>query len=677
MKVLEFPLSKITICFVLGILLAVWTGVSIYMLFVLLILASIGYGIAYYYSKSSFFQKPYLAIMVYAFAVIVGMTTQAAHNAYFQKNNYIHYCKNQNQSHFVWVSLREKIKSTSKYDRFYANVKQFDNKKSSGKILINIAKDSVTKFEIGDNLWINTKVILHKPPLNPGGFDYGGYLTSKSVFAQLYVKQSQLKQTGVVDKNIWFWAAKFRNKIIQNLENQHYSARELAVLSALILGQQQDIAPDILQNYQFSGAIHILSVSGLHVGYVLLFVEFILRPIPRTRKGNLIRFLIILVSLWLFAIVAGFSPSVVRSAAMFSFVAAGISLKRETDILYTLLLSLLFILCFEPSFLFDVGFQLSYVCLFFILWLQPHFDKLWRPKHKITKTLWRILTVSFAAQIGALPLSIFYFHQFPGLFFVTNLVVLPFIGLIMLLGGLVMLLGYFDFAIPILTKISVWSIVCLNAIIAQIATYEKFIIQDISFSKMQLICTYLMLFAVFIWYIKPNFFNLKRALLGIFLFQIGLASSSFFNQNQTEAIVFHVPKKSLIVARFGQKVMVYGDPIYLEKPNKINALRAYLIENNSKIVGSKNPANLLFLNQKKIIIMDSVGIYPKNCRPDLVILTQSTPVNLDRLIVDLHPKMVVVDGSNYFSKIKLWKASCMQQKIPFHATAEKGFYKIE
>lgn len=677
MKVLEFPLSKITICFVLGILLAVWSGATIYLLLILLLLTVIGYGIAYYYAKNNFFQKPYLAIILYVMAIIVGMTTQAAHNAYFQKSNYIHYCKNQNQSHFVWVSLREKLKSTSKYERFYATIKQFDNKQSSGKILLNIAKDSVSKFEIGQNLWLNAKVILHKPPQNPGGFDYGSYLTSKSVFAQLYVKQSQLKITGVVDKNIWFWTAKFRNKIIQSLNNQHYSNRELAVLSALILGQQQDIAPDILRDYQFSGAIHILSVSGLHLGYVLLFIQFILRPIPKSKKGNLFRFFITFLSLWLFAIVAGFSPSVVRSAAMFSFVAAGISLKRESDIFHTLLISLLFILFFEPSFLFDVGFQLSYVCLFFILWLQPHFDQIWQPKYKFTRYLWQILTVSFAAQIGALPLSIYYFHQFPGLFFVTNLLVLPFIGLIMLLGGLVMFLGYFDFVIPILTKLSIWSVIGLNAIIAKIASFEKFIIQDISFSKTQLFCTYLMLFAVFVWYITPNFSNLRRALLGVFVFQIGLAATHYRFTNQSEAIVFQMPKNSLIVMRLGKQAWVYGDSVFVKKPNKIIALRNYLVENYSEVVDSKPLSNLLFLNNKKIIIMDSLGLYPKRCSPDLVILTQSTRINLERLILDLHPKMIVADGSNYLSKIKLWKSTCRQQKIPFHATAEKGFYRVE
>ena len=137
-----------------------------------------------------------------------------------------------------------------------------------------------------------------------------------------------------------------------------------------------------------------------------------LQPLPKNNFGSYIKLSIILLSLWGFAFLAGLSPSVIRSVTMFSFVAIGMCLKRKTNVFHTLLASLFFILLFEPSFLFDVGFQLSYVALFFILWLQPLLASVWIPKNKIQSYFWDIITVSFAAQIGAMPLSIYYFHQF-------------------------------------------------------------------------------------------------------------------------------------------------------------------------------------------------------------------------------------------------------------------------
>ena len=183
----------------------------------------------------------------------------------------------------------------------------------------------------------------------------------------------------------------------------------------------------------------------------MLFVTFILKPLPNTKRGSFIKLLIILASLSIFGIIAGLAPSVVRSVTMFSFVAIGNHLRRSVNIYHTLLVSILIILLFEPSFLFDVGFQLSYIALFFIIWLQPLLASIWLPKNKITKYIWDILTVSFAAQIGTLPLSIYYFHQFPGLFFVTNLVIIPLLSIIMVLGVLVMVLaafGYVPFFLP-------------------------------------------------------------------------------------------------------------------------------------------------------------------------------------------------------------------------------------
>jgi competence protein ComEC len=259
----------------------------------------------------------------------------------------------------------------------------------------------------------------------------------------MYVGSSDVKISTKIDKSIWYYSAKLRDRIVENLRKSNFNSEELNVVVALILGQQQDISPEILHDYQFAGAVHILSVSGLHVGYLLLFINFLLLPFPKSKIGNLARFFIIFFSLGGFAIIAGLSPSVVRSVTMFSFVAGGMCLKRETNIFHTLLVSLLLILIVSPSFLFDVGFQLSYVSLFFIVWLQPLFKQIWQPNNKIKGYFWDILTVSFAAQIGAFPLSIYYFHQFPGLFFLTNLVILPAIGLIMALGVFVMIIAIF------------------------------------------------------------------------------------------------------------------------------------------------------------------------------------------------------------------------------------------
>ena len=408
----------------------------------------------------------------------------------------------------------------------------------------------------------------------------------------------------------------------------------------------------------------------------MIFVTFILKPIPNTKRGSFIKLFIILASLFTFGIIAGLAPSVVRSVTMFSFVAIGNHLRRSVNIYHTLLVSILLILLFEPSFLFDVGFQLSYLALFFIIWLQPLLASIWLPKNKISKYIWDILTVSFAAQIGTLPLSIYYFHQFPGLFFVTNLIVIPLLSIIMILGVLVMLLAAFN-SIPIfLSQLLEWSIYYLNKIINAIASLEQFILQDIPLHFYLLLSSYLVVITAIIWLKKPSFNKLVMTLISIIIVQISYLGIQWNIQHEQEWIVFNIKRNTLLAERNGENITVYANDSILKTAQKNNALKSYRIGNLSRLKAKKELQNLFYFNGKKIFILDSSGVFPKNIHPDIIVMTQSPKINFERLLQTTKPKMVVADASNYKTIQKQWKATCMKQKIPFHATSEKGYYKL-
>lgn len=678
MKVLQFPLARISLFFILGIVIAFYAKPFPNLVFTALFLSFLLFCIAFFVAQRNFIQKFYFGLSVYLLSFIAGSTTQIVHTDYFQKNNYIHFCKTPFQVHTLEVTLREKLKSSSFNDRYVALVKHMDDKERSGKILVNIEKNNLkSDFEIGANLQVKCAIYQSNPPKNPNQFDYGNYLANKSILAQIYVEPSDIKVSSYLEKDIWFYTTTLRNRIINNLKKHHFRNQELYVINALILGQQQEISKEVLQDYQYAGAVHVLSVSGLHVGFILLFINFLLSRLPKTKTGNLIRFVTVLISLWSFAILAGLSPSIVRSVTMFTFVAAGMFLKRETNIFHTLLVSMLLILLVSPSFLFDVGFQLSYVSLFFIVWVQPLFSSIWIPKYKFTQYFWDIITVSFAAQIGAFPLSIYYFHQFPGLFFVTNLVILPGLGIIMALGVFVMFLAAFNYVPEFPAKVLEWSVYLLNTIINWIASFEAFIIHDIALSRWMMIALYLMIISAIIWLKQPNFKRLTVALMAIIIFQITCISTHFFNQSQAESIVFHSKKNTIVTERIGEKVILFGNDSILKNAASNQTLKTYLVANFSKIIKKMPLKNVHYFKGNKVLVIDSLSVFPKDISPDVLLITQSPKLNLDRLLVAIKPKIIVADGSNYKSYIELWKATCLKQKIPFHATAEKGFYRME
>lgn len=675
MKVLQFPLARITIAFVAGILLAYSLKPNLSNVFFFLAVAVIIFIGTFYTSRR--FQLLF-GISTFLLAFTIGVTTQSVHTDSNQQSNYTH-CKNIfEKNHTFMLTLREKLKTTTFNERYVALLTSVDQQKASGRILLNISKDSLKQsFVIGNQLKINSLLYKNTSQKNPNQFDYQKYLQNKQIYAQLYAEPVEIQLSPEIVKDIWYYTAQLRNRIIQNLEKTKFNSKELNVAVALIMGQQQDIDPEIIQDYQYAGAVHILSVSGLHIGFILLFASSLLKPFPNTRKGTFIKLLITLTILFLFGILAGLAPSVVRSVTMFSFVAIGHYLRRSVNIYHTLLVSVLLILLFQPSFLFDVGFQLSYVALFFIVWLQPLLTNLWKPKNKIGNYFWDILTVSFAAQIGTLPLSIHYFHQFPGLFFVTNIIVIPFISIIMGIGTLVMVFAAFNWVPFFPAKILETSIFYLDKIIAAIASLEQFIIKDIPLNTALLISGYLVMITVIIAFKQRSFKSLAFSLIAIITFQLSAIATKWSVQNQSEFIVLNTSKNTQLIERNGSNAILHSNDSILKNSNANKMLASYLTANFSTLKEKQKLKNLIYYKGTKILLIDSSKVFPKNIHPDILLITQSPRINFDRLLLTIKPKIVVTDASNYKSLQKRWKATCSQQKIPFHATSEKGFYKID
>lgn len=523
MKVLDFPLIKITIAFLFGILVSYYCWPSIEVSLAFLGISKILFCIFYFISKKNKTSNILFGICSYFISFSIGICVLIFHTDTFDKSNYTHSKTVFEKPQFITFTLREKLKSNDYNDRYIGLINSIDKQIYSGKIIVNFQKDSLQNpLIIGNIIQVKTTLQKTSSSKNPNQFDYAKYLADKQIYAQLYCQKSEIKINENIKKDIWYYSGRLHSTILKNLQNANFSKDEMNVALALILGQQQEISSDIIKDYQYSGATHVLSVSGLHVGFIMLFIMFILKPIPNTRKGSAIKLISILISLAGFAVISGLSPSVLRSVVMFSFVAIGNHLRRSGNIYHTLLVSILLILLFEPYFLFDVGFQLSYLALFFIVWLQPILKKIWSPKNKIAIYIWDALTVSFSAQIGTLPLCLYYFHQFPGLFFVTNIIILPVLSFIMIAGIIVMIFAIFKSPPEILVYIFEKSIFILNKMIHYVASFESFVIQDISFNFYYLITLYFLIISATIWSKKPSFNKLAIVFVSIISVQLSL-----------------------------------------------------------------------------------------------------------------------------------------------------------
>ncbi|WP_427871878.1 ComEC/Rec2 family competence protein [Flavobacterium sp. MMS24-S5] len=674
MKVLDFPLIKITIAFIIGVITAYYLHLPIAAIHYLLIICISLFVITFFWNLKNNKKTILFGISVYLLSFFLGSFTLISHTESLQKNNYRH-CKAAFETkQSLTLILREKLKSNDFSDRYIGHIKTISGKVYSGKIIVNVQKDSSRNPLItGNSIKIKTLLQRNKPSKNPNQFDYSRYLADKQIYAQIYCSKKEILVNKNIQKDIWYYCAKLHSRIIFNFEKSKFNKSEMNVALALILGQQQDISQDIIQDYQYSGATHVLSVSGLHVGFIMLFITFILKPIPNTKKGSFFKLACILISLAGFAIISGLSPSVLRSVVMFSFLAIGNHLRRTGNIYHTLLVSILLILLFEPYFLFDVGFQLSYIALFFILWLQPLLKNIYKPKNKITVYIWEALTVSFAAQIGTLPLCLYYFHQFPGLFFVTNIIILPILSFIMIAGIVVMIIAIFTSPPLFITMIFEKSIYLLNLMIHAVASIDSFVIRDISFNLFHLWAFSLFIISTIVWIKKPSFSKLLYALISIIAIQLAFILTKIETEKEEELIVYNERNNTLISERSGRNLVFFTRDTVIENNRNINS---YLVGNSIAFSRIKEIKNVLYFKNTKILIIDSTKALPEKLNPDILILTQTSKINLDRLLQNIHPKIVIADGLNSNSIQKNWKNSCIKKNIPFHSTKEKGYYRL-
>src|SRR5690625_2382774 len=429
----QYPIIRLAVFYAAGILIASQLSLSFLILPVLFVLLLIAF-VQWFLIRNTIFQTSYYGITIYLVFITLGIFSYQIRLPEFQENHYSH-AIHHNTKQLVTLKIVENLKSDFYYDKYYANVLTIDDSKSKGKILLSIQKDSLnTKIKPDDLLFVYGELKPIPKSLNPHQFEYSDYLKTQNVYHQLVISKNDINFHTPGKATLLGVAQNFRAKLVNNLRETSLMEDERSIVQALILGEKKDISKELYEQYAAAGVVHILAVSGLHIGIFYVLLTFLLKPVTFLKHGQLIRSLLIVIILWGFAFLAGLSPSVMRAVSMFSFFALALIFQRRTSSVNTLFISFFILTLINPMNLFQVGFQLSYSAVFFILWLHPLFKPFIYSKIYIFRELKSMLAVTISAQIGVLPFTLFYFHSFPGLFLLTNVVILPTLTLFMIFG---------------------------------------------------------------------------------------------------------------------------------------------------------------------------------------------------------------------------------------------------
>jgi len=551
---------------------------------------------------------------------------------------------------------------------------------SQGKAYIYFPKDSaIANLQFGDRLLVETEFNPPSGVQNPEGFDYATYLKRRGIGATTFVQSDSWEKVGRNPRiSIRALAHRCQHYFLNIFRKFDFRQEDFAVLAALTFGYSDELEPSTYASYSAAGAIHVLSVSGLHVGIIYAVLIFLFGFLNKTQKQRNFRIAFILFFLWSYAFITGLSPPTFRATLMFSCVVLGGLFERKSMTYNTICMSAFFILLINPEFLFYVGFQFSYSAVLSIIYFQPRINKLLTFKNKVAKWVWDLFSVSTAAQIGTIPFALYYFQMFPNYFLLSNMVVVPIATFVLYLGVALIVVA----SVPIVSTAVVFALKVLLWIMnftVVLVENLPFAVSTIAINEMQAILIFVLLFA-FGYYSFSRKYNALVigfcCIIAIFGINIQIKHNTL---NSQKMIVYSGNRNTHINFIDGTKNLIYTSD-YTELRRIASSFW-----NNHKL---KNPK---FINEHDAFVDGSFSFnglrifileedFSRNytadepLKVDYLIIGNGLRPRIERLLECIEPKNIITDRTITAWYTNRIREVAEERDINFHSTRLNGAY---
>ncbi len=562
----------------------------------------------------------------------------------------------------------------------------------TAKINLYLDKEKGADLNYGDVLLVHGEPERMQGPQNPGEFDYRNYLVYNNIFHQHFAGDAFAVIGHQPISKIIDLSLKLRKQCTDLITDLLPNDEVRGVVLALVIGVKDDLDSEVLKAYSAAGATHVLAVSGLHVGIIYGLVLLIFKRLRLT--GNKARWYLAVVSLlilWTYAFVTGLSPSVLRAVCMFSFIAIGKATKRNTNIYNTLAASAFVLLWYNPYLIMSVGFQLSYLAVFGIVYLQPRFYELLTFKNGMLNWAWGITCVSVAAQIATGPLSMLYFHQFPAYFFISNLFIIPAALAILVVGLGLLSLGWLPLVGTAIAWILTQFVLLVNWMVFQVEKIPGSVIEGIQVKTYETWMVYLSIIFTIYFFAKKRFNYLIAAVtIALFFGLSQVVDRSRYNQ-QSSLSFFNVRNASVVDFKVGAQARLLGDSAFINdseklrfsiQPKRLVSFQDIHIKNDdlelaSQVLGvgeliSFQGNTYLFLKGKAI---GDVRMKSK-IHVNTIIVSDHAVSNLKQLTDLFEFDRLIIDKSNrkYLADRLLSQAEILNLEV--HSIYEEGFLEL-
>jgi len=577
------------------------------------------------------------------------------------------------------VEKTNSFKALATIDRLYLKNRLYN---SRGNIILYFKKDSSVKsLSYGCQVIFNKALKEIKNSGNPGSFDYKRYSLFQGITHQVNLSTNEFEILPNQNKT-WFRQYIFncRSWVIGTLKKFIHGEKEQGLAEALLIGYKDDLDKNLVQSYTNTGVVHIIAISGMHLALIYGLLMFLTRPL-RSKNYKWARMAIILLALWAFTLLAGAQASVVRSAVMFTCIAFGEALSKKTSIYNTLALSAFLLLAYNPFWLWDVGFQLSYAAVVSIVAFYRAIYSWFYFPNKLYDFFWKTMAISLAAQILTTPISLYHFHQFPVLFLLTNIIAVPLSSLILFAEILLCAVSWMTALGKIIGMSTGLLIYWMNSFIEMLERVSFSLWSGFSISQFQTILLLITAVAACLWLVDRKKQMLACSLISLLLFVVMRSISITGCYDQKKLIVYNVPKYSAIDLIYGRTFSFVGDSALLSD----DFIRNFHVE-PSRILHRIQPnqalpvccKNFEFFNKKIAIIDTSQFFTPlRDKQPiDVLILRKNPRLYISDLIKTFSIHQIVIDSSVPAWKANLWKQDCDSLHIPCFDVSDKGAFVV-